>query len=159
MTSTLTLAQKLQAKSKEQAQILEQAQASALEQLKQSMTKSLSESETIIKSATDSLSSTAESLSQSQNQLLQQMQNETDQTLRQYQAHLTNQLNEQQQNANELMTNHAQMMLDTMHDYNESVTTIIREQAKPYLITALIAVAIVLILGILFGLVIAKILS
>ena len=157
MTSNLTLAQKLQAKSAEQAKILEEAQSSALKQLNESLSESLNENLTTMKTATGSLCEQAEGLSDKLTDHLSNMNTVTAEALKSYRETTRQALMAEQKQMTAMLNDHMIAMATATQEHNNSIMTIIKTQARPYLISALIAVAIILILGILFGLAIAKI--
>lgn len=157
MTSNLTLAQKLQAKSAEQAKILEEAQSSALLKLSESLSESLNANLSTMTNATDSLCEQAESMSDKLNDHLSNMNAATAEVLKSYRDSTHQALLAEQKQMRVILNDHRIAMATATQEHNNSIMTIIKTQARPYLISALIAVAIILIVGILFGLAIAKI--
>ena len=157
MTSNLTLAQKLQAKSAEQAKILEEAQSSALKQLKESLSESLNENLTTMKTATGSLCEQAEGLSESLTDHLSNMNTATAEALKSYRETTHQALLAEQKQMRDILNDHRIAMATATQEHNNSIMTIIRTQARPYIVSAMIVVVIMLFTGILFGLFIAKI--
>ncbi len=159
MTSNLTIAEKQLQRSAAQAQILEQAQNSALQKLSESWNESLDENLIIMQSATSNLCETVEDMTERLSGHLTNMNAATAKALSDYRETTRKALLTDQELTAQMLSSHRESMTDMMQEHNHSVKIILKEQAKPYLISALIAVAIILILGILFGLAIAKILS
>jgi len=156
MTSNLTLVQKMQARSAEQARILEQAQDSALQQLKKSMTQSLSESEAIIKKGIADLSLSTEELQSLLTRHLQDIQRLTDDTLEQYrtliQTHLESEINEIAQ----MIGSYTANMQSLIEQREQALINTIKNQMKPWLIWGSIACVILMILSAFIGAMIAK---
>ena len=157
MTSNLTLAQKLQAKSAEQAKILEEAQSSALKQLKESLSESLNANLTTMTNATDSLCEKAESMSDKLNDHLSNMNMATAEALKSNRYSTHQALLAEQKQMRDILNDHRIAMATATQEHNNSIMTIVKTQARPYIISAMIVVVIMLFTGIVFGLFIAKI--
>lgn len=156
MTSNLTLVQKMQARSAEQARILEQAQDSALQQLKKSMTKSLTESEAIIKKGIADLSLSNEQLQNLLTQHLQDIQLLTDGTLEQYRTHIQTHLESEIDEIAQMIGSYTASMQSLIEQREQALINTIKNQMKPWLIWGSIACVILMILSAFIGAMIAK---
>ena len=156
MTSNLTLAQKLQAKSAEQAKILEEAQSSALEQLKDSMQKSLTESESIIKKGIADLSLSSDELQNLLTQHLQNIQRVTDDTLEQYRIHIQTHLESEIDEIAQMIASYTTSVQSLIEQREQALISTIKNQMKPWLIWGSVACVILMILSAFIGAMIAK---